>query len=206
MQPSHTDNYRCRSSPAESSSLVSTASLPLDASPSARDDMQQTRANYDARQVTHLFETATQQHTDPPNVGTRTIYQQMPRFEGDLYTARWIRGEGADRAGWCGFCRTWLNMKDSTYVSYTTTSLYYKLTNDIVQWYHMHNTHGISYSTGRHLAPPVATRSTSSSWQVLCGGCDQWLCLTNKDAHRARTTYFRHAYKCHTRVQTRSEQ
>ncbi|EME89144.1 uncharacterized protein MYCFIDRAFT_89652 [Pseudocercospora fijiensis CIRAD86] len=30
--------------------------------------------------------------------------RQSPRFSGDQYTATWVRGEGSDRAGWCGVC------------------------------------------------------------------------------------------------------
>lgn len=44
-----------------------------------------------------------------------TLHQQDPRFDGDLYTASWVRGEGAERAGWCGYCSSWLKLKDSAY-------------------------------------------------------------------------------------------
>lgn len=33
--------------------------------------------------------------------------RQDPRFAGDEYTAKWIRGEGFDRAGWCSRCNSW---------------------------------------------------------------------------------------------------
>lgn len=32
---------------------------------------------------------------------------QDPRWEGDEYAARWVRGEGISRAGFCGICSTW---------------------------------------------------------------------------------------------------
>ena len=40
---------------------------------------------------------------------------QAPRFECDLYTSSWIRGEGTEREAWCGYCSKWLRLKDSTY-------------------------------------------------------------------------------------------
>ncbi|KAF2207463.1 hypothetical protein CERZMDRAFT_119045 [Cercospora zeae-maydis SCOH1-5] len=46
--------------------------------------------------------------------------RQSPRFVGDEYTARWVRGNGTDRAGWCRLCSSWHKLKDSAY------------------WYHMH--------------------------------------------------------------------
>ncbi|CAK1355291.1 unnamed protein product [Cercospora beticola] len=53
--------------------------------------------------------------------------RQSPRFAGDEYTARWVRGYGTDRAGWCGFCSSWHKLKDSAY------------------WYHMH--YSVSWKT-----------------------------------------------------------
>ena len=43
------------------------------------------------------------------------IRRQSPRFEGDLYAALWVSGEGADRTGWCGYCSLWHKLKDSAY-------------------------------------------------------------------------------------------
>ncbi|KAK1063813.1 hypothetical protein LTR12_014153 [Friedmanniomyces endolithicus] len=43
------------------------------------------------------------------------IRRQNPRFEGDLYAALWVSGEGADRIGWCGYCSSWHKLKDSAY-------------------------------------------------------------------------------------------
>lgn len=53
------------------------------------------------------------QRSDPP--GTPGMQRQRPRFEGDLYTAPWVRGEGTERAGWCSFCSTWHRLKDSAF-------------------------------------------------------------------------------------------
>ncbi|KAH9843379.1 putative conserved fungal protein [Teratosphaeria destructans] len=57
--------------------------------------------------------------SDPPEtdfaVGTSRPQPQNPRFEGDLYTAQWTRGDGPDRLGWCGYCSSWWRLKDSAY-------------------------------------------------------------------------------------------
>lgn len=52
--------------------------------------------------------------TNPPENNHR-LHKQNQRFEGDLYTAQWVRGEGAKREGWCGFCSTWHKLKDSAF-------------------------------------------------------------------------------------------
>lgn len=48
--------------------------------------------------------------SDPPmstSQGEQRPRRQSPRFSGDQYTANWVRGEGIDRAGWCGVCSSW---------------------------------------------------------------------------------------------------
>lgn len=50
---------------------------------------------------------------DPPDTGS--LQKQAPRFEGDLYAAPYVKGEGVERAGWCGFCSSWHKLKDSAY-------------------------------------------------------------------------------------------
>lgn len=69
--------------------------------------------------VTETFpDLSTTYRTDPaPSCGLK-VHRQKPRFAGDLYTALWVRGEGTERAGWCGFCSTWHKLKDSAYVSH----------------------------------------------------------------------------------------
>ena len=69
-----------------------------------------------------LFDAPTPPRTDPPNVDGETLHEGKPRFEGDLYTPRWIRGEGANREGWCGFCSSWYKRKDSAYVSWSIST------------------------------------------------------------------------------------
>jgi len=55
------------------------------------------------------------QRTDPPMCKDRK--RQKPKSDLVLYTPLWVRGEGAERAGWCGFCPSWHRLKDSTFVS-----------------------------------------------------------------------------------------
>ena len=89
--------------------------------------------------------------------------QQPARFEGDLYTPTYVRGDGPTRAGWCLYCSSWLTLKDSAY------------------WYHMHFAHGISCATGKHLPGPIRCRATAGAArgvgdaEWLCGGCGRWV-------------------------------
>lgn len=66
-----------------------------------------------------LFPSPTLPRIAPPclydNNVSPPLQKQNPRFEGDLYAALWVRGEGASRAGWCGFCASWHKLKDSAY-------------------------------------------------------------------------------------------
>lgn len=120
--------------------------------------------------------------------------RQDPRWDGDEYAARWVRGEGIARTGFCGICSTWHKLKDSAY------------------WYHMHYTHGISCATGKFFDPPRAGRRSRSAqggvpphvigYDALCSSCDQWVYVGRLD--RWHTPYFRHAYKCQTRPRVSS--
>jgi hypothetical protein len=81
--------------------------------------------------VTNLFPSlSTDSRLEPTDFkDDPTLQKRDPRWEGDLYTARWVRGDGAERAGWCGYCPSWHKLKDSAY------------------WYHAHYTHVSSLST-----------------------------------------------------------
>jgi len=108
--------------------------------------------------------------------------QQPARFEGDLYTPTFVRGDGPTRAGWCAYCSSWLTLKDSAY------------------WYHMHFAHGISCATGKHLPGPVRCRATAGAArgvgdaEWLCGGCGRWVLIVTGE--KGRTAWWRHAYRC----------
>lgn len=65
-----------------------------------------------------LFPLPTLPRHDPPTLHApdgQPLQKLTPRFEGDLYQALWIRGEGAFREGWCGHCPSWHKLKDSAY-------------------------------------------------------------------------------------------
>ncbi|KAG6030352.1 hypothetical protein E4U40_007951 [Claviceps sp. LM458 group G5] len=110
-------------------------------------------------------------------------YEQDLRFEGDLYTPRWVRGHGNKREGWCGICKPgrWLVLKNSAF------------------WYDKSFTHGISAATGSPFEEPLETRRMDGNpdvWEGLCGSCTDWIPLVS--SKKKGTTWFRHAYKCHT--------
>ena len=107
-------------------------------------------------------------------------YEQDLRFEGDLYTPRWVRGHGNKREGWCGICKPgrWLVLKNSAF------------------WYDKSFTHGISAATGSPFQEPLDTRRMDGNpdvWEGLCGSCSDWIALVS--SKKKGTTWFRHAYK-----------
>lgn len=107
-------------------------------------------------------------------------HEQELRFEGDLYTPRWVRGHGNKREGWCGICKPgrWLVLKNSAF------------------WYDKSFTHGISAATGNPFQEPQETRRMDGNpdvWEGLCGSCNDWVALVS--SKKKGTTWFRHAYK-----------
>ncbi|KAI9785074.1 MAG: hypothetical protein M1816_000544 [Peltula sp. TS41687] len=122
--------------------------------------------------------------TDPDLVP----HQQDLRFDGDLYTPRWVRGQGNKREGWCGICKPgrWLVLKNSAF------------------WYDKSFSHGISAATGAPFEGPQANRPLEGStdvWEGYCGSCHEWISLVS--SKRKGTTWFRHAYKCHAHPRNR---
>ena len=106
--------------------------------------------------------------------------EQELRFEGDLYTPKWVRGSGNKREGWCGICKPgrWLVLKNSAY------------------WYDKSFSHGVSASNGAPLGEPESTRRMEGNpevWEGLCGSCNEWIALVS--SKKKGTTWFRHAYK-----------
>ncbi|KAF4964416.1 hypothetical protein FSARC_7651 [Fusarium sarcochroum] len=115
-------------------------------------------------------------------------YERELRFEGDLYTPRWVRGYGKKREGWCGICKPgrWLVLKDSAF------------------WYDKSFSHGISAATGRSFQEPQQKRRMDGNpdvWEGLCGSCERWVALVS--SKKKGTTWFRHAYKCHTHLKVK---
>jgi hypothetical protein len=113
--------------------------------------------------------------TDPELVP----HEQELRFDGDLYTPRWVRGHGNKREGWCGICKPgrWLVLKNSAF------------------WYDKSFTHGISAATGSAFQEPQETRRMDGNpdvWEGLCRSCNDWVALVSS---KKGTTWFRHAYK-----------
>ena len=107
-------------------------------------------------------------------------HEQELRFDGDLYTPKWVRGHGNKREGWCGICKPgrWLVLKNSAF------------------WYDKSFTHGISAATGNPFQEPQETRRMDGNpdvWEGLCGSCNEWIALVS--SKKKGTTWFRHAYK-----------
>ncbi|KAF4308288.1 conserved fungal protein [Botryosphaeria dothidea] len=137
----------------------------------------------------NLYASLQQEPSDPPESDMHPSdpdmvpKEQELRFEGDLYTPRWVRGHGNKREGWCGLCKPgrWLVLKNSAY------------------WYDKSFTHGVSANTGVAFQGPQETRRTEGNldvWEGLCGSCGDWVALVS--SKKKGTTWFRHAYKCHT--------
>lgn len=107
-------------------------------------------------------------------------HEQDLRFDGDLYTPRWVRGHGNKREGWCGICKPgrWLVLKNSAF------------------WYDKSFTHGISAATGQRFVEPKSVRRMEGNpdvWEGLCHSCNEWVALVSNK--KKGTTWFRHAYK-----------
>lgn len=140
-----------------------------------------------------LFESLREEASNPPEEDMHpedpdmVPQEQEPRFEGDLYTPRWVRGQGNKREGYCGLCKPgrWLVLKNSAY------------------WYDKSFTHGISAATGQPFEGPRETRRMAGNpdvWEGLCGGCDDWIALIS--SKKKGTTWFRHAYKVSSCIHT----
>jgi hypothetical protein len=114
-------------------------------------------------------------------------HEQELRFDGDLYTPRWVRGHGNKREGWCGICKPgrWLVLKNSAF------------------WYDKSFTHGVSAATGSSFQEPRTTRRMDGNpdvWEGLCESCNDWVALVS--SKKKGTTWFRHAYKVSQGVNT----
>ncbi|KAA8568741.1 hypothetical protein EYC84_007737 [Monilinia fructicola] len=54
-------------------------------------------------------------------------------------------------------------------------------------------------ATGQPFQEPQETRRMDGNpdvWEGLCGSCNEWVALVS--SKKKGTTWFRHAYKCHT--------
>ncbi|KAL8768790.1 MAG: hypothetical protein Q9209_005079 [Squamulea sp. 1 TL-2023] len=135
-----------------------------------------------------LFGPLSEEPSSPPPEDFDCDESQMPRaqelrFEGDMYTPKYVRGHGNKREGWCGTCKPgrWLVLKNSAF------------------WYDKSFSHGVSAATGSQFEGPRETRRMKGNpdvWEGLCGSCNDWIALIS--SKKKGTTWFRHAYKCHT--------
>ena len=141
-----------------------------------------------------LYSSLSETPSDPPEEDMKPEdpdmipHEQELRFPGDLYTPKWVRGQGNKREGWCGLCKPgrWLVLKNSAF------------------WYDKSFTHGVSAATGAAFHGPQDTRRTEGNldiWEGLCGSCHEWIALVS--SKKKGTTWFRHAYKCHTHAKVK---
>ncbi|KAF3904333.1 hypothetical protein AA313_de0203099 [Arthrobotrys entomopaga] len=135
-----------------------------------------------------LYAALAEEQLDPPEEDMNPEdpdmkpHEQELRFEGDLYTPKWVRNHGNKREGWCGICKPgrWLVLKNSAF------------------WYDKSFTHGISAATGQAFMEPQEVRRVDGNpdvWEGLCHSCHDWISLVSNK--KKGTTWFRHAYKCH---------
>ncbi|EPS42894.1 hypothetical protein H072_3228 [Dactylellina haptotyla CBS 200.50] len=135
-----------------------------------------------------LYAALSEEQLDPPEEDMNPEdpdmkpHEQELRFEGDLYTPKWVRNHGNKREGWCGICKPgrWLVLKNSAF------------------WYDKSFTHGISAATGQSFMEPQEVRRVDGNpdvWEGLCHSCHEWISLVSNK--KKGTTWFRHAYKCH---------
>lgn len=132
-----------------------------------------------------LFGPLREEASSPPPEDFDVEESMMPRaqdlrFEGDMYTPRYVRGHGNKREGWCGTCKPgrWLVLKNSAF------------------WYDKSFSHGISAATGSQFEGPRETRRMKGNpdvWEGFCGSCGEWIALIS--SKKKGTTWFRHAYK-----------
>ncbi|KAH8817192.1 hypothetical protein F5884DRAFT_778718 [Xylogone sp. PMI_703] len=95
----------------------------------------------------------------------RNTRENKSRFDGDLYTPRWIRD--FESQGWCGLCNPgrWINMKDGWW-------------NDRVLF------HGICAETGKPFPEPEVEEEVDASAQTrkgFCGKCKTWVTFKTGD-------------------------
>ncbi|KAI5116522.1 hypothetical protein M0805_000588 [Coniferiporia weirii] len=126
-----------------------------------------------------------------------------PRSAEDLYTPRFVRGVGRDKAGLCPICyesrarggagkAEWLSMKFSAFN------------------YHMQYAHGISPTTTQPFSPPIAFRTIdrkpnhkNEKLQLLegqCHRCHEWTPVEGVKCVEAKLKeiyWWKHAAQCH---------
>ncbi|CAO3623189.1 unnamed protein product [Cunninghamella echinulata] len=107
--------------------------------------------------------------------------RQKLRFDGDMYTPKWVRFNGQAKEGLCDTCQPgrWLQLKNSAY------------------WYHKQFYHGISSVSGAEFVQPIETRWVDQDLvEGLCHQCHQWVAVSNVKRKNS-VLWFRHAHKCH---------
>ncbi|PWN88447.1 hypothetical protein FA10DRAFT_233077, partial [Acaromyces ingoldii] len=108
--------------------------------------------------------------------------EEKMRSSNDLYTPRWVRGDGTAREAWCSLCEPgkWMQLKTSQY------------------WYHVRGTHGVNSVTGKIYDPPLQLRcydDAAGTTLGLCGECNKWVAICTAKRKRTFAAWFKHAHK-----------
>lgn len=103
------------------------------------------------------------------------------RRKNDIYDARWVKGEGKDKAAWCENCEGggFHLLKNSGYL------------------YHKNHEHGI-FPGGKIMEDPLEIRpkrDRETKWEGLCGICYYWIDLDHSET-KQWGTWFRHYKQC----------
>ncbi|PKK49207.1 hypothetical protein CI102_4811 [Trichoderma harzianum] len=160
-------------------------------------DPQSPHGHYsDLSDPSDMFFSLHEEKTTPPSEDLNASdpdlvsHDQDLRYEGDLYTPRWMRGHGNKREGWCGICKPgrWLVLKNSAF------------------WYRKSFCHGISMTTGSPVHEPRETRRMGGNpnvWEGLCRSCYEWIVMVSNK--KKWIAWLRHAYKCHRHPKAEDE-
>ncbi|KAL1859646.1 hypothetical protein Daus18300_009511 [Diaporthe australafricana] len=113
--------------------------------------------------------------------------QQELRFDGDLYTSKWVRGHGNKREGWCGICKPgrWLKLKNPDFGHDRSFC------------------HGINWANGQPFIGPQVIRRMDGNpglWEGFCDTCKNWIALRKESM-----SWFLHAYECHVHPEIGNE-
>ncbi|KAI9227719.1 MAG: hypothetical protein DHS80DRAFT_260, partial [Piptocephalis tieghemiana] len=118
----------------------------------------------------------------PPEPGA---VLQTPKTRTDLYTPRWLQGQGSFKSGLCPLCPNlrWFRMKFSAY------------------WYHMNFHHGISSHSFLPFPAPTAMRIDRHRGvkEAFCPKCHEWVLASSSKnvAVKVQEIYWwKHAQKC----------
>jgi len=156
--------------------------------------------------------------SDLPSSDTPEPVYNEPRFKGDLYTPRYVRGTGMQREGLCPICFAShvpsteqevakLKPPDASHGAYgcvrkkpaESEERWYRMKVS-AYWYHMIHSHGISPATGKPFDPPEQFRiNPEAKKEGKCSRCQEWIALDSPKQVAVMVEeiyWYKHAVKC----------